>query len=198
MKVLLAGILPVLAIVFLAFRTQQGGQKAGDQAPGEILGWRVENGRFAEGPFKGYLCQSPERPDKIVRSEEEWQKILTPEQYRILRNQGTEPAFCGRFYDNHQEGYYTVVGCGQPVFKSDHKFDSGTGWPSFFQPYDQDAIWLRPDYSHGMVRLEVLCSKCDGHLGHVFTDGPKEKGGLRFCINSEVLEFHPKKADSED
>lgn len=192
MKMLLLAVLPVAILLFLAFRVGASGedQQANDE---KVLNWKVKDGRFAEGPFKGFLCSSPQRPDKIVRSEEEWKAILTPEQYRILRNQGTEPAFCGRFYDNKQEGYYTVVGCGLPVFKSDHKFDSGTGWPSFFQPYDMDAVWLRPDYSHGMVRLEVLCSRCDGHLGHVFTDGPKDKGGLRFCINSEVLEFHPKK-----
>jgi peptide-methionine (R)-S-oxide reductase len=157
-----------------------------------ILGWAVVDHRFAEGPFAGYwVGVSPPREDKFVLSDREWQRILKPEQYRILRNKGTEPAFCGRFHDHKADGFYRVIGSGQPVFKSSAKFDSGTGWPSFFEPYDRDAIWLKPDFSHGMTRLEVLASRCDGHLGHVFPDGPREKGGLRFCINSEVLEFVP-------
>lgn len=155
----------------------------------KILGWRVEDGRFAEGPYKGFLCESPKRDDKFVRTDAEWRKLLTPEQYKILRGHGTEAAFCGAFYDNHKDGVYHVAGSGQPVFKSDSKFDSGTGWPSFFQPYDMDAIWLRPDTSYGMVRMEVLATRCDGHLGHVFEDGPRDKGGLRFCINSDALTF---------
>lgn len=137
---------------------------------------------------------SPQRKDKVVHTDAEWKKLLTPEQYRILRNQGTEAAFCGRFYDNHKDGTYFCVGCGLPVFKSDAKFDSGTGWPSFFQPATPDAIWIRQDTSFGMIRDEVLCARCDGHLGHVFDDGPKPSG-KRFCINSEVLKFEEKKAD---
>lgn len=134
---------------------------------------------------------SPKRPDKLVLSEEEWKKRLTDEQYRILRGHGTERAFCGRFHDNKKDGTYSCVGCANPVFKSDAKFDSGTGWPSFFQPVTKGAVWTKTDRSYGMVRLEVLCSKCDGHLGHVFEDGPKPSG-LRFCINSEVLTFKEK------
>lgn len=160
-----------------------------------IAGWRVENGRFAEGPYKGFLCERPQREDKVVMSDKEWKKILTPSQFKILRTSGTEAPFCGVFYDNHKTGVYRVAGTGQPVFKSDAKFDSGTGWPSFFQPYDMDAIWLRVDSSHGMVRMEVLASQCDGHLGHVFEDGPRDKGGLRFCINSDALTFEEKKLD---
>lgn len=132
---------------------------------------------------------SPKRKDKVVLSEAEWKKRLTPAQYAILRGKGTEAAFCGAFYDNKKNGTYYCVGCGNPLFKSDAKFDSGTGWPSFFQPVSASSVWTRPDLSYNMVRTEVLCAKCDGHLGHVFNDGPKDKGGLRFCINSEVLTF---------
>ncbi len=132
--------------------------------------------------------KSPKRKDKVVKTDAEWKKQLTPLQYKILRNQGTEAAFCGAFYDNHKNGVYSCVGCGLPVFKSDAKFDSGTGWPSFSQPYAKDSVWIREDRSYGMVREEVLCARCDGHLGHVFDDGPKPSG-LRFCINSEVLTF---------
>lgn len=158
-----------------------------------VLGWKIVDGRFAEGPYEGFWAVSPPREDKVVHTEAEWREILTEEQYRILRTQGTEAPFCGVFHDNKKDGVYKVAGTNQPVFKSDAKFDSGTGWPSFFQPYDKDAIWLRADTSHGMVRMEVLASRCDGHLGHVFTDGPRDKGGLRFCINSEALTFEEKK-----
>lgn len=140
---------------------------------------------------------SPKRADKVVMTEEQWKKKLTPEQYAILRGHGTERAFCGKFYDNHKNGTYLCVGCGNPVFKSDAKFDSGTGWPSFFQPYAKDSVWTKTDRSYGMVRLEVLCSKCDGHLGHVFDDGPKPSG-LRYCINSEVLTFEEAKAKKDE
>lgn len=161
------------------------------EQPEKVTGYKVVDGRFAEGPYAGYLVGSPEREDKVVLTEEEWKERLTPEQFRILRQHGTEPAFCGIFHDHKQPGVYAVAGTGQPVFSSFAKFDSGTGWPSFFKPVNEDAIWLRPDFSFGMVRMEVLASQCDGHLGHVFPDGPRESGGLRFCINSEALEFIP-------
>lgn len=132
--------------------------------------------------------KSPKRKDKVIRTEEEWKKRLTPEQYRILRSQGTEPPFCSPFVDNKKNGVYACVGCDLPLFKSDAKFDSGTGWPSFFRPVNEENIWTRPDLSHGMIRVEVLCARCDGHLGHVFDDGPKPSG-LRYCINSTILTF---------
>ncbi|HVL39266.1 MAG TPA: peptide-methionine (R)-S-oxide reductase MsrB [Fimbriimonadaceae bacterium] len=135
---------------------------------------------------------SPKRKDKLVLTESEWKKRLTPEQYRILRSQGTEPAFCGVFVDNKKKGIYSCVGCGLDLFRSDAKFDSGTGWPSFFQPVAKDVVWTKTDCSHGMVRLEVLCARCDGHLGHVFPDGPRPTG-LRYCINSEILKFRETK-----
>lgn len=135
---------------------------------------------------------SPKRKDKVVLTDAAWRAKLTPEQYRILRKQGTEAAFCGKFHDNHKKGTYSCVGCDLPVFRSDAKFDSGTGWPSFFQPAAKDSVWVKTDRSHGMVRKEVLCARCDGHLGHVFSDGPRPSG-LRFCINSEVLTFEESK-----
>ncbi len=141
---------------------------------------------IATGDIKD--SKSPKRADKVVKTDAEWRKKLTTKQYEILRGKGTEAAFCGVFYDNKQNGTYFCVGCENPVFKSDAKFDSGTGWPSFFQPALKNSVWTKEDRAYGMVRTEVLCAKCDGHLGHVFTDGPKPNS-LRFCINSEVLTF---------
>lgn len=125
---------------------------------------------------------------RVIRSEAEWKRRLTPEQFRVARAQGTERAFCGVFHDNHKKGVYSCVGCGLPLFQSDAKFESGTGWPSFFQPFAAGNIGVERDLSHGMVREEVHCERCDTHLGHVFNDGPAPTG-LRYCINSAALEF---------
>lgn len=141
----------------------------------------------------GLTTTRPERKDYVRLSDAEWKAKLTPAQFKILRAQGTEAAFCGAFFDNHKSGLYKCAGCGLPLFKSDAKFDSGTGWPSFFQPAEKNAVWAHKDTSYGMVRWEVLCSRCDGHLGHVFDDGPSDKGGLRYCINSDGLTFVDKK-----
>lgn len=157
-----------------------------------IVGGIAATSMQQEKDAKNPAYQSPKRKDKVVKTDEEWKKQLTAEQYRILRSKGTEPAFCTKMHDNHEDGIYYCVGCKLPLFKSDSKFVSGTGWPSFFQPATKDAIWQKPDYSLGMKRMEVLCARCDGHLGHVFDDGPKPTG-LRFCINSEVLKFVAKK-----
>ena len=137
--------------------------------------------------------KSPERKDKVSFSDAEWKKRLTEEQYRILRRKGTEAAFCSPFLDNKKNGSYLCAGCDLELFKTDAKFVSSTGWPSFFQPVDRKNIWLKTDLSLNMYRLEILCSRCDGHLGHLFPDGPKDKTGLRYCINGESLKFKEKK-----
>ncbi|HLI48067.1 MAG TPA: peptide-methionine (R)-S-oxide reductase MsrB [Chthonomonas sp.] len=130
-----------------------------------------------------------------MRSEEEWRKILTPEQYYVLRQAGTEPAFTGKYYKNHETGVYACAGCGEVLFTSDTKYESGSGWPSFWDAVDEQKLELLDDYSHGMHRIEVRCAKCGGHLGHLFDDGPRPTG-KRYCINSASLQFHKKEEPS--
>jgi peptide-methionine (R)-S-oxide reductase len=125
------------------------------------------------------------------RSDAEWKKTLSPEQYEVLRRKGTERAFTGKYYNSREEGVYRCAGCGNPLFDSETKFESGTGWPSYYQPISRDAVETEEDESYVMVRTEVLCARCGGHLGHVFPDGP-EPTGRRYCINSVSLEFEPK------
>jgi methionine-R-sulfoxide reductase len=124
----------------------------------------------------------------IVKTDEEWRKQLTAEQYHITRAQGTEPAFCGAFYDQHKPGVYSCICCGLPLFTSESKFNSGTGWPSFFQPVAKENVVTKSDHSGGMDRVEIECALCGAHQGHVFEDGPAPSG-LRFCINSASLTF---------
>jgi peptide-methionine (R)-S-oxide reductase len=130
-------------------------------------------------------------PDKIEKPEAQWREELTPDQYRILREKGTERAGTGELLNEKRDGVFICAGCGQPLYPSDAKFDSGTGWPSFSQPVSDDALQSEEDRTLGMMRTEVMCGRCGGHLGHVFPDGPQPTG-MRHCINSASLKFEPK------
>lgn len=127
---------------------------------------------------------------KVSKTEDQWREELSPDQYAVLRKQGTEPAFSGQYWRTKEDGTYRCAGCGTELFASDTKFDSGTGWPSFTDPVNTEHVELHEDRSHGMTRTEVTCANCGGHLGHVFGDGPGA-GGQRFCINSAALELDP-------
>ena len=152
------------------------------------------SGCIAE-PKQEDLEMKGQKPEfEISKTEEEWKKILTPEQFRILRKKGTELAFTGGYHNSNKEGIYVCAGCGNELFNSDAKFDSGTGWPSFWMPISENSIVTQADNSLFMRSTEVLCSRCGGHLGHVFEDGPRPTG-LRYCMNSLALDFEEDKAN---
>ena len=132
--------------------------------------------------------QSKEKLDKVTKTDAEWRQQLSNEEYQVTRKKGTEPAFSGKYWNTEKHGVFECVCCGEPLFDSSTKFDSGTGWPSFSAPLDDSRVELETDESYGMVRTEVMCRKCEAHLGHVFPDGPKPTG-LRFCINSAALKL---------
>ena len=135
------------------------------------------------------LNTPPQAGAKVHKTEAEWRELLTPEQFQVLRGKGTERAFTGKLYENHADGMYHCGACNAPLFTSDTKFESGSGWPSFFQPVTPDAVEAIEDNTHGMRRVEVVCGTCGSHLGHVFPDGPRDQTGLRYCINSASLQF---------
>lgn len=152
----------------------------------------LASGRLLEAPVRQTAVEVKGLRPEIMRTDEEWRKVLTPEQYEVLRQAGTERPFSGKYWNYNEEGVYTCAGCGVELFRSKEKFDAGCGWPSFYDAVNRDAIVEREDNSHGMRRVEVLCRKCGGHLGHVFPDGPVPTG-LRYCINSAAIEFDESK-----
>ena len=188
----------VAALVLIAVYVERPQAPRGD-APTDSTAGTPEASAEAGAVTKTDAMSRTEDPmsTKVVKSEEEWRRILTPEQYHILREKGTERAFTGKYWKTKTAGTYKCAGCGLELFRSDTKFDSGCGWPSFFEPLEGARLTETEDRSFGMVRTEITCTRCGGHLGHVFTDGPKPTG-LRYCINSASIDLDAKKDDAAD
>lgn len=171
-------------VPLVALAASTGDKPASAPKPAQVAG-------APKTPSAAPVTHAPSSSEKVVKTEEQWRQQLTPEQFNILREKGTERAFTGKYWNNHEAGTYRCAACGQPLFSSDTKFESGTGWPSFWQPLSSGAVELHEDNSFGMTRIEVVCSHCGGHLGHVFPDGPPPTG-QRYCMNSGALTFEKK------
>ncbi|MBM3462623.1 MAG: peptide-methionine (R)-S-oxide reductase MsrB [Armatimonadetes bacterium] len=181
---LLALVALVVLVTVGVLAANKPGKPAAKPSPGCDTMCTVPHKKTAKGDFE------------VVKSDAEWRKTLSQDQFYILRQKGTEQAFTGAYWNNHDEGVYVCAGCGATLFASKTKFDSGTGWPSFYMPISLKALHTEKDTAYGMVRVEVMCGRCGGHLGHVFDDGPKPTG-LRYCINSASLKFTSAEPASE-